>query len=167
MKILIDILMTLLVSLMGIVFVFVLVTVLSRTVNADNFFEVDNLSITYKNYTNSGSEPLVTNNGLPSRGLDKNLSMNLDTSIFGYMYLNTMIHSDTDYNTLTGERGQFRTIGLQYELGLRVVRQLDLFVYHHSQHDLDNILPYAFPVQDAIGIRINLIKSKRYDTLFE
>src|SRR5574343_466488 len=62
-------------------------------------FEVDNLAIKYMSYTGPGSDPLVTWNGLPNRGLDKHLSLNVDTSIFGYMYFNANVHSDTDYNT--------------------------------------------------------------------
>lgn len=130
-------------------------------------FDVDNLSIKYMSYTNPGSDPLVTGNGLPNRGLNKHLSLNVDTSIYGYMYLNATVHSDTDYNTATDASGQFRSIGLQTELGVRIFRQLDLFIHHHSQHVLDYQASFPFPVQDAIGIRINLIKSKKFDTLFE
>lgn len=53
---------------------------------------------------------------------------------------------------------QVRHAGLEYTLGLSVFRWMDIVRYHMSRHVLEEARPYRFPVTDAYGIRINLIK---------
>lgn len=53
---------------------------------------------------------------------------------------------------------QVRHAGLEYTLGLEVFRWLDVVRYHMSRHVLEESRPYRFPVTDAFGIKINLIK---------
>lgn len=53
---------------------------------------------------------------------------------------------------------QVRHAGLEYTLGLEVFKWLDIVRYHMSRHVLEESRPFRFPVTDAYGVKINLIK---------
>lgn len=67
---------------------------------------------------------------------------------------------------LTGG-GQFRLVGLQTRLGIRLSSYVDFGFYHFSQHLLDYQYPMGgYPVQDAFEFKIYLMKRpKREESL--
>lgn len=118
--------------------------------------EVNNLSIEYYRYQKGFRDPyLVGNDGVPIQLRDGS-ALILDWSILGRIYWNNRFHMATD------ESARVRHAGWEFETGIHLW-QIDLFRYHHSQHGLEYINPYgaSFPVQDAFGIRLNLIGNGR------
>lgn len=57
-----------------------------------------------------------------------------------------------------GDESQVRHIGWEYEFGLKLLPQVDLFYYHHSEHSADAESPTGdrFPLEDSIGFRFKL-----------
>lgn len=122
---------------------------------------VDSLALTYKQFLPGGNDPLITGPHLQNRTLDKEVALELNTTVFDYGYMNHWIHSMTDKDVHSG-KGQFRTVGWRFELGVRLSESTaDIFYSHHSQHTLDVTSAFGFPVQDAIGIRLYLLPPKR------
>lgn len=130
-----------------------------------HLISLDEIRVDYINYFPKGRDPLITENGLEGRELGKSLSINIESTLLKYGYWNTLVHSATDSYSDTHANGQFRSVGLQMELGIRPFSFLDLFYYHHSQHVLDTELPYRFPVADGVGIHIYIYSNKRRESL--
>lgn len=86
-------------------------------------------------------------------------------SILDYMYWNNVVHTE-------GIESQVKTVGWQWELGLRLHEQFFLFHRHHSRHlmeeesmrwvDKDNqIRDSRYPLENSYGFRLNIfINSK-------
>ncbi len=122
--------------------------------------ELDQAYINYRQYTPGGTSYLVTNNGLPDRSLDKGVSLHLDTTFLSYAYWNNTVHAETD-KALDGG-GQFRTVGWQFQFGVRLTDYLDVEYAHHSQHILDHQGPLPFPREDSFGINLYLYRPKNH-----
>ena len=116
--------------------------------------ELNEVNLGYKSFFTGGHSPLITNNGLIGKSLDKQIDLHLKLNLFTYLYFNNVVHGTTD-NT------QFRSVGWKFELGCHITRHVDIEYHHHSQHALDQILPYHFPVEDSIGVNFNIYKSKK------
>lgn len=60
------------------------------------------------------------------------------------------------------ESAQFRTVGWQFEIGVRPVPWLEIGRYHHSQHLLDVRYDWpsqgGFPVEDGFVVRLTLLQ---------
>ena len=58
------------------------------------------------------------------------------------------------------ETGQFRTVGWQFDFGIRPFSWLEFSRYHHSQHLIDAWHPWpglgSFPLEDGWMVRIRL-----------
>ncbi len=132
----------------------------------DPVVTVNTLALDYRDFTSGGYEPLIHNNALTDRELGKGLGLTMNLDIFQYAYFNNLIHGTTDENRLGGN-GQFRAVGWQYEVGLRLMKSLPIDIYkaHHSQHVLDTTTPDHFPVHDSVGFRITFISNQRREAL--
>lgn len=127
------------------------------------FVELQKVDIQYRQYFPGGRHYLITHNGLPDRSLDKGVSIEANTDILKYLYWNNLIHSLTD-KTSEG-RGQFRSVGWEFKLGVRALPFLSVEYYHHSQHVLDISQERGFPVEDAVNFNIHLFDSRTKDAL--
>ena len=142
-----------------------LLFLLSGYVKADSM-SIEELSVQYKHFLSGGSHPLITENGLSGKTLDKELNLTLNTNIFKYVYFNNFVHSMTDKN-VDGSQGQFRLIGWQYAIGAHLSSALDVGYYHFSQHLLDTTYSHGhFPVENAIELKLYLIRPKPNEGLF-
>lgn len=122
--------------------------------------EVQDLSVKYFQYFPGGSSPLVTQNGLSGKTLDKAIKLQMNTNLFRYVYWDNIVHSNTDKN-LTGRGSQFRTIGWNFMLGVMPFDWLQLEYEHHSQHVLDTrYAPGGYPLEDSVGIKLNFITNE-------
>jgi hypothetical protein len=95
----------------------------------------------------------------PQDPLTKEAAVNLEIRTLKVLYWRNRIH---------GAMGQwqFRTVGWQFEAGVGL-GPAEVYFHHHSQHLLDSVHPWArFPVEDAIGVRVNLIWDYKRDGLF-
>lgn len=132
-------------------------------VHAD-VIELQEVNIDTIRFFDGGVDPLVTQNGLPNRNVDYHFELALDTNILEYIYWDNKIHSDTDrIITWNGDTvgGQFRTIGLEFHLGLNISDNLKFGYYHHSVHLLDTHSAQGdFPREDGLEMKFILYKSK-------
>ncbi len=75
------------------------------------------------------------------------------------VYWRNSVHSE-------GTRDKFETVGWQYEFAIPLPGNLELFMAHHSRHNMDQETPQPsegdykqrFPVEDSYGIRFNLYR---------
>lgn len=127
--------------------------------------ELKEASATYKDFFPGGSDPLITQNGLPNRTLGQEVALNLNVDLLQVLYFNNRVHGGTDEiksaDGLTTGRGQFRTVGWEFELGVRISDYINISYYHHSQHILDYDPGRRFPVQDALQLKIFFFRDQR------
>ena len=113
--------------------------------------DLQEVSLEYKSFSSGGRDPLITQNGLEDRALDKEVDLNVNIDILKYLYWNNTVHSMTDRFT-DGGAGQFRLVGWDYKLGVRIFDSLHVQYEHFSQHLLDTTYKHGdFPVQDSLG----------------
>lgn len=116
--------------------------------------ELNELKIGYRNYIYS-RDPMFTFSTPKEQ-----LNIQANTALFKYGFLDTLVHGTTD-------NGQYRRIGLQLELGVRLHKYIDFSYLHHSRHLLDTTYPYQkFPCEDSWGIYLYLYRKDIKDTLF-
>jgi hypothetical protein len=134
--------------------------------DSDDFhiLELKEVYVDYLSFFKGGRDPLITQNGLRDKHLDKELNLNLNMNLFKYGYFNSMIHSMTDKDS--ADHGQFRLVGLKFETGIRLTNWIEVGYHHFSQHLLDYNSPNAFPVQDAVQIRLFLLRTDKINSIF-
>jgi hypothetical protein len=126
----------------------------SKEAAAEDFHLVDlkELTLNYRNYAlvNDHARNLLIYPEYPKEAI--NVGIKLDILRIGYW--DSLIESLT-----TGS--QYRGIGLDTRLGIRVTENVELGLWHHSQHVLDrsegNIGKFAS--EDAVEIKVFLYKS--------
>jgi hypothetical protein len=126
--------------------------------------QLDELSVTARSYMDYSRYHIITDNGLPNKVLEKEFQISIKTTLFEYMYWDNLILSHTDRDRISGY-GQFRTVGYQSRLGLRLSRYVDLGIHHFSQHVLDYTGNQAFPMMDALEIKIYLYRRTAQEAL--
>lgn len=117
-----------------------------------DFIELNEIKVSYVNFFSGGRDPLISYNQNPNKLLDLDVNTNFAT----YFFWNNKIHSMSD-------NSQFRVIGLNTLLGLRIFDFMDLYYYHYSQHLLDTATYQyggGFPLLDGIGINLYLFQKK-------
>jgi hypothetical protein len=89
------------------------------------------------------------------------IASEFDLRLLEYGYWRNRVHTE-------GIKAQVKTVGWEYEFGLRVVPELDVFYHHHSRHVMDDPLPVyqdnrqgKFPVSDEYGVRMNFYINPR------
>jgi hypothetical protein len=122
--------------------------------------DLSELSIDYKNFqmVNPNAHSVMTYPDPPKESVNLNLKTNL--LIVGYW--------DSTVESWTTD-SQYRAVGLETRIGVRLTDYVDLGLYHHSQHVLDRAeqLPMGhFPVEDAVEIKIYLYKAKDRPSIF-
>jgi hypothetical protein len=124
-----------------------------------DWLRVSDLSLDFTQFFSKGRAPLVTQNGLPDRELGQRVGITLEMNT-GPLYWGNRIEGYTDRDRVVGG-GQFRSVGWQFELGARVIPQVDLYYAHHSQHVLDHAYTPGYPVEDGVGFRLKIIGGKK------
>ena len=76
--------------------------------------------------------------------------MGYEISLSKYIYSTTRVQS-------TMSSAQFRKVGLDFELGIKPLKGIQVFLGHTSEHTLDMSGYREFPQRNAIGIRFNYI----------
>ena len=122
-------------------------------------FEVNEINLEHKIFLPGSRYPLITNNGL-GNNLEKELNLNLNIDVLKYGYFNNHIHSMTDISP-GANYGQFRLIGWNFHIGIRLTNFLNIEYEHFSQHLLDAQFPYDFPLQNSVNIKLFLYKKEK------
>jgi len=128
-----------------------------RLIDDIKLVEIKDLYIEFKQFTPDSRNPMITNNGIPNRIMDKEINLHLDMDILRYLYFENMIHSMTDA-PIDGGCGQFKVIGWNFRVGIHIWKYIDLQFEHYSQHSLDNVLPFNFPMENSIGVKIYIYR---------
>ncbi len=133
--------------------------VMLTTASAD-ILELDSLYIDYKNFAiiNDKNRNMLTYPEPAKEGIN----LGVDTTLLGFVYFNSVVES------LTTD-AQYRSVGLDTRLGIRLSPFMEFGYYHHSQHVLDRPHSYVpkFLVEDALELKIYLYKARRNtNTLF-
>lgn len=143
--------------------------ILVSSVQAGEFHlvELDEVKIQYKDFFPGGSDPLITQNGLPNRTLGKELNFILNSNVLDYGFFNNTVHSMTDEIINSGGRGQFRTVAWSFQFGVRLSTFLNVAYAHRSEHLLDTVYSQGhFPVNDALLFEIIFFSKQKRETLF-
>lgn len=145
--------------LFGILFGFILSFICS--LGHCDIVTLDSLYVDYKDYAilNDKNRDLLVYPEPAKEGVN----LGLDTSILGVGYFNSQIEGTTT-------SAQYRGVGLQLQIGIRLSDYLDVGYYHHSQHTLDRPsgdIP-RFAVEDAIELKIYIYRAHKSqeDTIF-
>jgi hypothetical protein len=87
------------------------------------------------------------------RDVSKYVGLNLDLD-----FVNGLLYWD-NRTYFYGTSSRVKHVGWQWEVGANINSSLQLFYYHHSEHTQDRPAPTMdeFPLEDSIGIRINLL----------
>lgn len=129
--------------------------------NENNYYliEMNEVFLSYRQYLPGSSDPLINDNSLPNRLMDKGIDLSVNLNLFRYLYWENTVVSLTDKGA-NGENGQFRLVGWNYRLGVNLTDYLQVGYYHFSKHLLDTTVPFSsgFPVQDAVEVKINLFR---------
>lgn len=132
--------------------------------------ELKDVTIGYKSFFPGSYQPQLAQSGIPNRTLGKELNLNLGIDLLRYAYFNSRVHGTTDEIIENGKstgKGQFREVGWNFQLGIRPHALFSIEYEHHSQHMLDWQSPTRFPVEDSIGIKVFIYKSKEpSETIF-
>lgn len=77
-----------------------------------------------------------------------------DVSIYHFLFWENRVHTAS-----AGEGQSVKEVGWEYRAGIRIIPELDVLIYHHSQHLLDETTQIAqkFPVDNGYGFRIHFI----------
>lgn len=113
---------------------------------AFSFLQLKHAAIEYATIKQGSRDPFVPT------GFENKLDLRLDWWIIKPVYWNNVVHSTTDGT-------QFRTVSWEFEIGVSPFTWIDFYWQHHSRHLLDFKHPvHAFPVMDAYGFRLNLLR---------
>lgn len=115
---------------------------------------LDSLYVDYKDYAilNDKNRDLLVYPESAKEGVN----LGINTSILGAGYFNSQIEGTTTSS-------QYRGVGLQLQIGIRLSDYLDVGYYHHSQHVLDRPsgdIPH-FAVVDAIELKIYIYRAHK------
>lgn len=134
---------------------------ISQFANASDFkvMELQELSIDYKNFSMLNANNY--NSLLYPEKAKESLNVNINTNFLNYAYWDSTIES------MTTDK-QYRSIGLETRVGVRIHSYVDLGLYHHSEHLIDRPHDFMshFPVVDAIELKLYLFRKQKPDTLF-
>jgi len=140
--------------------IIILCLLFSVPVQAFEIVQLKDVEVEYRKYRHGGYNPLINGYGLQDKEADTYLGISLDTDFFHYFYFNNLVHGTSDRPMSYNGYGQFRTIGWEYHIGLRVTEFLKVEYRHHSQHILDHYGNQPFPVDNSFGFKLTLYESK-------
>jgi hypothetical protein len=129
-----------------------------------SLFNVEKLEIKHAKMSPGNRDPYVpwyTGSWYTKSELEWRVSM------LGPIYWDNNMHMEMINSTTV------KTVGWQYELGVRILDSVSVYWGHHSRHVLDEPAPELyisgnqFPVEDSIGIRIKIMEEKVGRGLFK
>jgi hypothetical protein len=137
-----------LIILWALIFMSLCIWALCTTSEAD-VLELKEASATYTKYHSNNRSAYFP------QAMKDGLQMQIKSDILTYGFFNSRVHGTTD-------DGQYRQIGLEVDLGVRLTKYFDVFYNHHSQHLLDTTDSYGrgFPVSDSINVKLYFYRSK-------
>ena len=122
-------------------------------------FQLDEVEVVYRNYTavSPYNRPLLIFPEVAKEGFN----LNVNTNILSAAYLDASVES------LTNE-AQFRSVGLKFNLGVRLTSWLSISYFHWSQHVLERVSsPVSpYPFEGAMQLNIKLYQARPRPSVF-
>jgi hypothetical protein len=121
-----------------------------------NAVELTDVSIQYQKFFDNNYSPYL--NGPQN----EKLTLLVNTDLLPAVFWNNKIIGITDDT-------QYRHIGWNFQLGLRVTPIFSVQYEHFSQHALDRVTPLGghFPVEDSLGLTLHLMSvPNKLNTVF-
>lgn len=128
----------------------------SLTAYSDEYIGVEQMNIEYYEFK-ANRDPYVP---LLDNKLKYRIGVNFTVHVLNFAYWKNFIATEA-------RETRVETVGWKYEAGFRIAKYIDVFWFHWSRHQMENkgaTYDYAqgkkgnyFPVEDSIGLRINLI----------
>lgn len=126
----------------------------SGSAKAFDVIKLHDLYVDYKNFAmiNPNARDLLIYPDKPK----ESINLGIETNLFdGWGYSNLLVESLVDQT-------QYRGVGAQYSIGVRLSPYLEIGLYHHSQHVLDRgneTLP-RFSTEDAVQVKLHIYKER-------
>ena len=143
----------------------VIILLLSTWARAD-VFEIRDLYLVHKKFGPHSRNPLIDDNGLENRELDREVSLVWNVDVLTHGYFDNQILSYVDRFKDSGQSDQFRIVGWDFKIGVRALGWLWVEYEHFSKHQLDNRAPGRFPVEDSLGVRLYFYRRDYQPGLF-
>lgn len=122
--------------------------------------ELNEASIDYRSYQalGMGSRNLLIFPDTPKEGI--NINLNIDVLRFCFW--------DNEIQSLT-TGAQFKSIGLESRIGMRVTSWLEFGLWHRSQHVLDGVgsFDFNYPTEDSLQFKIYLYRKPNREPAFK
>lgn len=133
-------------------------------VYAADIFSLEEISLDYIKFQGARDYPISL---LEGQQLTDFVDLNINIDVLKYFYFNNKIHSAE--SSTDGDISQFRVVGWEYRIGVRLLSFLDVGLYHYSEHVLDNNYPISLgsPEMTGIELRIYFYKKHKHDSLLD
>jgi hypothetical protein len=91
---------------------------------------------------------------IPVDGYRGRLATQFQVRLFEVGYWKNYVHTE-------GTDAKVETVGWQWEIGVRISKQLSTYWEHHSRHRMDAETPGKFPVEDSFGFALRVYTNPR------
>lgn len=129
----------------------VLLTLTPQIAKSD-VLNLDEVYINYKSFVGETRNPYLQIPGLEDHSLQNELNLNINMTIVDHFYWDNTIHSLND--------GEYRVIGWNYRIGVHITDYIDFGRNHFSEHYINFVSPYGFPLQNSWELNLYLYRSK-------
>lgn len=149
-QVVIDFLIVLLINIIAFIVILVIDTRQVKAADDWRLLDPKETSLEVKQFLPGGRDPLLTDGEKPNKEFDANFN----TDVLKYGYWNNRIWGLED-------QGQFRAVGWNWSLGVRLSRYLDVGYEHFSRHMLDRDTPPSwggYPLSDSVNIKVYLYR---------
>lgn len=130
--------------MLGFIGIFIASCTVVHCSRADDDFEVIKLreaSVKYQKFADNNYAPYF------DKPQKERLSLVVNSDLLKYGFWNNRVHGTTTED-------QYRWVGWNFQVGVRLFRQLDVQYEHHSQHAMDYNIGAHFPVEDSVGFTL-------------
>lgn len=119
--------------------------------------DVDKLDLEYTKLNSTNRDPYAPDY---TGRWGERAALKFNLNVLHYLYWDNNIHTETI------DTGQVKTVGWEWEAGVRIWKYFDVFHHHHSRHIMDEPAQRdykypdtrtQFPVEDGVGIRFKFI----------
>ncbi len=117
-------------------------------INNFQLLDVDKLSLEYAKIRNQRDGYYLVDDP----HFDYRMAFLVNIRLLGYGYWQNDIH-------MMAADDRVRAVGWQWEAGAHILKNADVFWYHHSQHVMERESPrgQTYPLENRYGVRINFI----------
>lgn len=115
--------------------------------------EITEASLQYQSFARPNFAPYF------DRHMQDRLTLRLNTDLFSGLFFDNRVHGTTDDT-------QYKWVGWNFQVGVRLMPEFSVQYEHHSQHMLDAGMGAHFPVEDSVGFTWSIVPAKRRGTLF-